>query len=251
MLSTLIILSSCCEKEGIGSDEVSGKNITFRSTESILPDALFELHNDYILWVFDNYMDSAGIYVSDPVDFMDFASRRWFDFIGEVSDFEDLLMDSDTLILSKPYYVVNDGFTNEDLLEDAGWTSFELDFLYIVLDSVHEAIENEEAEETIQQLFNNGKSRISVIAPTNSLITPVHRCQLINTLTQASFSFSLAYEIDDLYGGSQQWIVPCFFYAVEADIEAMHLFQSFGDLSAPGNMAVVAYASVFSFFDCL
>ncbi len=239
-------MSSCTEKQGVAPNIDSNTLITKRSREDIISNSFFQLHNDFILWVFDNYQDSAEYYASDPVDFMKFASRKWFLFtdVEPDADIMDWLFHNNELILSEPYYTYNEGFTDESLF-NSYWSNTELGYIYTVLDSVYDAIGNEQSEGKIQQLISNGKARIIAI-------NPAHKNSLINALTQSSYSFTLAYELDDLYfDDGPELSLWCFFYGAEADIEALHLFESWDtEGGASGHLGAIAYISLYAFAQC-
>jgi hypothetical protein len=195
--------------------------------------------------VFDNHSDSANYYLTDPVDFASFISRKWFDFTEEEANSLDLIIDEDVYIITSPYYTYNEGFTNENLITYFSGT--ELGYLYIVLDSIVNKLNNHPTEGAIQQLITNGKSRLNV---TN----PDHKNELINTLTQLSYSVTLAYDINDLYGpssGPEAWaFLPCLIYAAMADFETLAIAYSIDSEHISNYVSTAAQISVYAFFHC-
>jgi hypothetical protein len=211
-----------------------------------LSDSVFQLHNDFILWVFDNYEDSVDYYYSNPVGFANFTSRKWHSYTGETVNIANEVIHNNEIFLTSPYYTYNEGFTDENLFTN--FSNVELDYIYTVLDSVYDAAENRESEVVIQQLITNGKNRIIVA-------NPDHKNGLINTLKQASFSLSLAFELDDIYGGNpgpalQSWFW-CFFVAINADIEIAAVYQEIDtNGGSSGHLANIAYLSMWTLNDC-
>ncbi len=212
------IIFSCSDPQEIFSD--SSKSIETRSGDGIWADSIFELHNEYILWVFENYLDSAMYYANDHDEFMEFASRMSIEFNGENFDCSELLV-NDTLILPSPYYVKSQGFTYLPIY--TGWSNTEKNTLHIALDSIETAIENAESENILQGLIANAKIRASILNTT-------HEDAIINCLKQASYSIALAFELEDLYGdegsASNGISVICFIKGIRADICTINLMNS-------------------------
>ena len=221
LLLSGIIFFSCSEHQEVISD--STKLIEPRTGDDVWPDSVFELHNEYILWVFDNYMDSAMYYANDQVDFMEFASRMSMEFNAENFDCSELLI-NDTLIMPSPYYIKNQGFTYLPIYTN--WSYTERSTLHSALDSIETAIENSEPEYTLQGLIDNAKIRASNLNTS-------HENAIINCLTQASYSIALAFELEDLYGGTGSPANPanglsiiCLIKGIKADVCTAALMNS-------------------------
>ncbi len=248
LLFSVSIFNSCTEKDRIIPNPDSDTLIKPRGSKDILPDSFFQLHNDFILWTFDNFQDSIELYINEPADFADFTSRKWFQFTGEVVDIADEVLDKDEFILAKPYYIYNEGFSDENLI-DAHFSSVELGYIYTVLDSIYESIGSDASQETIQNLICRGKSRISALSFDNEI-------GLINILSQTSYSIALAFEFDYLYGNGPGPVAHaswfwCFIYAYHSDVEAHALFEALdSDGGASGHLGAIVYMSLFNLATC-
>lgn len=243
LLFCFLLITSCIDKEEILKGDLT-KEVVPRSQNQSIPNSFFQLHNDYIIWVLAEYKDSAEVYITDPLEFVKFHQRKWFQYTNESINIIDVVLEDEEPILSEPHYTYNQGYTNEDLF-DNHFSSTELGYIYTVIDSIYDAILNEEPQDAIQQIITNGKTRI------NSL-NPVNEVGLINSLTQVSYSMALAFELEDLYGEEPEAYVWCFYAAADADNEAFLLLEAIDTVDgASGNLGVIVYASLWTFAKCI
>lgn len=118
----------------------------------------------------------------------------------------------------------------------------------MALDSVYVAAERE-TEETMQQIISRGKSRIDALNFT-------HEDELLNILTQASYSITLAFELQEEYdGGGGSIIDPCAIAGVYADLIVYNYFSELGDLDSgsqtfPWAMRAVRAVSKYALDNC-
>lgn len=212
-------LNSCLKSE----NEIPAQHIMTslepRNDVGVWPDSVFEVHNEYILWVFENYLDSVVHYANDPVDFMEFASRMSLAFSDELFDCSDIL-DGDTLIIPSPYYIKGAGFTYEDI--DNGLSQVEMNSLHVSLDSIEDAINNASSEVIIQGLIHRAIVRAEELNSSNEDL-------VINCLKQASYSLSLLYDLNETYGdpglNTANFII-CFIRGLKADVCTIALMNS-------------------------
>ena len=213
------VLNSCLKSE----NEVPPRRILTslepRNDVGVWPDSVFEVHNEYILWVFENYLDSVVYYANDPVDFLEFASRMSLAFCDELFDFSDIL-DGDTLITASPYYVKGEGFTYEDI--DNGLSQAEMNSLQVSLDSIEDAINNASSEVIIQGFIHRAIVRAAELNSSNEDL-------VVNCLKQTSYSLSLLYDLDETYGdeglNTANFII-CFIRGLKADVCTIALMNS-------------------------
>jgi len=247
-----IIFFSCTEHQEVITD--STKLIEPRTIDGVWPDSVFELHNEYILWVFDNYMDSAMYYANDQVDFMEFAARMSMEFNRENFDCSELLI-NDTLIMPSPYYIKNQGFTYLPIYTN--WSYTERNSLHSALDSIETAIESSEPEYILQGLIDNATIRASNLNTT-------YEDAIINCLTQASYSIALAYQLEDLYGGIGSPTNPanglsifCLIKGIKADVCTIALMNSaiiglaFSDYTPTERYNFVREISMYALSQCV
>lgn len=242
ILPIMLVLSACAIDEVTTTDR--GPRIHQRSLESM---TYYEDHNDFVLWLFESHLDSTMIYAEDPTAFMDFISRKNYEYEGSQGTYINnvsIVIDGGELIFEAPYYVKHEGFT----LESGNYTSAEYDTLYSILDSVSFAFSNYYSESAIQDIIDRGKNRVIAMSF-------VHENELVNTLTQASFSMSLAFDLDnEMGGGFGLYINPCLLAGAMADVAAYQFFSGEGDLNDP-NMEPIAKefirgVSAYSFANC-
>ncbi len=240
-----ISISACIKPDETISKNSDGR-IETRGSIPVFPNSYFEYHNDYILWLYDNYLDSINTYASDPVDFMAFSARKLAIYNSKPTDLSNAL-EGNHLAIEHPYYVKNVGFTNESNVfsDAAGWSNSEINFLYTVLDSIYIMIETGHSETATQNVITRGKSRLGAhnFDMENSII---------NCLTQASYSLTLMFELDDLYGDgpSNGWTIsPCALISVYCDVEQITHMHNF-DPEDQHMMDVVASVSAAGFAHC-
>ena len=239
-----LFLQSCTEPQPVDPYEDSGPAI---STRSITSDSIFDIHNDFIWWLFDNHSDSAFYYADDdPTDFMDFVSRKRFAYDGSDFDLIAELIDADTVKYAYPYYVQNSGF-----VDHSGWTTAEYDSLYTVLDSAMVSFENGDSEATVSDILSRGKTRIDAIPP--SVFQNKHG--LLNTLTQAQYSLELLHDMENEYGNGFVTISPCLWASIGADVYAYAIFDENGDFESGATlyfwaMDMVAGLSAYALAKC-
>ncbi len=242
ILLCVFVFISCTEKQDVSPQSDTNSTIKTRedgSGETIISSSVFELHNDFIYWVFDNYSDSTDYYLSDNEDFMKFATRKWFQYTSEVGDGKEWLLENDQL-LSSPSYTKNEGYTAENLFSSY-WSTIELGYIYTTLDSVYDAIDNKRPESELIQLINNGKTRITTINPT-------HKNSLLNALTQASYSCALAHDLAHLNDPIEESALWCLVSAMSTDIQAQMVAVAYD--GGAGHLDAVVYASLYAFALC-
>ena len=186
LLIATAIMVACTQDQELTKSSESESKITPRST---LGDSVFQAHNDFILWILDNHYDSAVYYASDDVDVIEFLERKRYQYVGGTSNISSVVIANGELIFQGPYYVEGSGFVNNYGAFSASWYTN----LYLVMDSVINAVEANASESNVMPIIARGKIRVNAISGL------ANKENLINTLTQLQYSMALAYDIEDEY----------------------------------------------------
>ncbi len=240
-LFVIALVVSCTKDQEISLSTESDSKITPRT---ILGDSVFQSHNDFIMYVFENYYDSLMYFQNDPEAFINFAERRRTTFAFSSHNLSDVLVEDDELIFPYPCYEVGEGFT----ITNGAFSQAALDSIYVILDSMDIKVNAYASEASILQVIDRGKNRIS----SSSL---PKKDEVLNLLTQAKHSVQLAFDLEEEFGGDDAFIDPCAFVAVMADIEAYNYFSGEGD-TTPGDpmygfaMSGIAFVSMSAFANC-
>ncbi len=240
-LFVIALVISCTKDQEISRSTEPDLIITPRT---VLGDSVFQSHNDFIMYVFDNYYDSLMYFKNDPEAFFNFAERRSTVFTGAIHNISDVLIDDDELILPYPYYEVGEGFTTtNDAFSQAAYDS-----IYVILDSLNIRVNAYASEASLLQVISRGKNRvISSSLPKKD--------EVLNLLNQAKHSVQLAFDLEEEFGGDDAFIDPCVLIAVCADINTYNYFAGEGD-TTPGDpmygfaMTGIRAVSMWAFVNC-
>ncbi len=240
-LFVIAMVISCTKDQEISRSTEPDLKITPRT---VLGDSVFQSHNDFIMYVFDNYYDSLMYFKNDPEAFFNFAERRRTPFTGAIHNVSDVLVEDDEFIFPYPYYEAGEGFSRTS----GAFSSAALDSIYVILDSLDIKVNAYASEASLLQVISRGKNRII----SSSL---PKKDEVLNILNQAKHSVQLAFDLEEEYGGDDGFIDPCALVSVCADLIAYEYFSQLGDTDMGDPMygfamSGIACASMYAFVNC-
>jgi hypothetical protein len=192
------------------------------------------MHNDFIIWMYDNHLDSCVYYQGDDPAFSTFVRKKFEDYFEvELTDFSSYVIDDGDFVIDVESI---DDF--EDIEAATDWTTEEYDSVEVVFNKVHDAFLA--SPTNIQVALDSLASGIEDIDDEDFS----DEDEILESLGLWGYSLQVSSYIGEEEGASTVGFWRCLLFAAWADIYAYQYFDNEYGGQLPEHIHLGAMAQV-------